>query len=83
MLKANLCRISFIPVFSIYAAIPIIHDVMPNHNRYYSEDWIALAGMYVLGTLISLPLFYLLKKRIRVAVAFQSPRSFLACLLQF
>ena len=62
MLKANLCRVSYIPVFSLYAAIPLVHDVMPNHNRYYSEDWIALAGMYLLGTLISLPLFYLLKK---------------------
>jgi len=46
---------------------------MPNHNGYYSEDWIALAGMYVLGTLISLPLFYLLKKAdksgIRISIA--------------
>lgn len=83
MLKANLCRISYIPVFSIYAAIPLIHDVMPNHNGYYSEDWIALAGMYALGALISLPLFYLLKKRIRAAAVFQSPRSFHACLGQF
>lgn len=62
MLKANLCRISYIPVFILYAALPLFHDVMPNHNGYYSEDWIALAGMYALGSLISLPLFYLLKK---------------------
>lgn len=86
MLKANLCRISFIPVFSIYAAIPIIHDVMPNHNRYYSEDWIALAGMYVLGTLISLPLFYLLKKADKsgsgVSIASLFPRLLTSILAQ-
>lgn len=73
MLKANLCRISYIPVFSLYATLPLFHDVMPNHSGYYSEDWIALAGMYALGTLISLPLFYLLKKAdksgIRVSIA--------------
>lgn len=62
MLKANLCRISYIPVFSLYAALPLFHDVIPNHNGYYSEDWIALAAMYALGTLFCLPLFYLLRK---------------------
>lgn len=62
MLRANLCRISYIPVFSIYAVLPVIHDVIPYHNGYYSEDWAALAGMYALGVLISLPLYYLLKK---------------------
>lgn len=62
MLRANLCRISYIPVFSIYAILPVIHDVIPYHNGYYSEDWLALAGMYALGILISLPLYYLLKK---------------------
>ena len=86
MLKANLCRISYIPVFSIYAVIPIIHDVMPNHSRYYSEDWIALAGMYVLGTLISLPLFYLLKKADKsgnsVSIASHFPRLLTSILAQ-
>lgn len=62
MLKESVYRISYIPVFSLYAVLPIIHDVMSNHNVYDSEDWIALAGMYALGTLISLPLFCLLKK---------------------
>lgn len=62
MLRANLCKISYIPVFGIYAVLPIIHDVLPYHKDYRSEDWLALAGMYALGMLISLPLFFLLKK---------------------
>jgi len=86
MLKANLCRISYIPVFSIYAAIPLIHDVIPNHNGYYSEDWIALAAMYALGTLISLPLFYLLKKADKsgsgVSIASLFPRLLASILAQ-
>lgn len=62
MLKANICKISYIPVFSIYAFLPIIHDVIPYHNGYDSEDWLALIGMYALGMLISLPLYYVLSK---------------------
>lgn len=38
MLKANLCKISYIPVFSLYAVLPLIHDVMPYHSDYHSED---------------------------------------------
>lgn len=62
MLKANLCRIFYIPVFTLYAALPIVHDVLPYHKGYSGEDWAALAGMYALGMLISSPLYYLLKK---------------------
>ena len=62
MSKTKLCRIFYIPVFSLYAALPVFHDVMPYHNGYNSEDWIALAGMYALGMLVSSPLYYLLKK---------------------
>lgn len=80
MLKAKLCRISYIPVFSLYAVLPLFHDVMPNHNGYYSEDWIALAGMYALGTLISLPLFYLLKKADKSGVGVSTTSLFLRLL---
>lgn len=62
MLKANLCKISYIPVFSLYAVLPLIHDVMLYHSDYRSEDWIALVGMYGLGLLVSSPLCYLLNK---------------------
>ncbi|MGP8941338.1 hypothetical protein V1605_26490 (plasmid) [Enterobacter soli] len=62
MIKGNLSKIAYFPVLMIYAGLPLVHDVIPYHRVYNSEDWFALAGMYVLGTLIAFPLLYLLRK---------------------
>ncbi|EGN2451091.1 hypothetical protein IIF46_003288 [Salmonella enterica] len=62
MVKNNLCKIVYFPVFIIFAGVPLTHDVIPYHEWYNTEDWFALAGMYALGILIASPLYYLLWK---------------------
>lgn len=62
MTKGSFRKISFIPVFVMYFGFPLIRDVLPYHNDYSLQDWLALGGMYAIGLLIATPLLYLLIK---------------------
>lgn len=86
MIKGNFSKIAYFPVLMIYAGLPLVHDVIPYHRVYSSEDWLALAGMYVLGTLIAFPLLYLLRKSDKYgygnSVNSIIPRVFITVLMQ-
>ncbi|MGK3194555.1 hypothetical protein [Enterobacter soli] len=83
MIKGNFCKIAYFPVLMIYAGLPLVRDVIPYHSGYNSEDLFALAGMYVLGTLIVFPLLYLLHKSDKFGYGNSIiPRVFVTLLLQ-
>lgn len=55
-------KIIFLPFFCIYYGFAIIRDVVPFYQDYALMDWLALIGMFIIGTSISLPLFLTLLK---------------------
>lgn len=62
MKKGNFRLIAFVPMFVMYFGFPLIRDVVPFHEIYTYQEWLALLGMYVIGTLLAAPLIYLLIK---------------------
>ncbi|WP_446028812.1 hypothetical protein [Lelliottia amnigena] len=62
MKKGNFRLIAFVPMFVMYFGFPLIRDVVPFHDIYTYQEWFALLGMYVIGTLVAAPLIYLLIK---------------------
>jgi hypothetical protein len=62
MAKVSYRIIAYIPVFVMYFGFPLIRDVLPFHQDYSYEDWMALGGIYAVGALIASPFLYLLIK---------------------
>lgn len=61
-MKINAPRMAYLSLVTIYLLVPVIHDVMPGYPDLKTNDWVALLGIYALGCIAALPLFFQLLK---------------------
>ncbi|WP_285112603.1 hypothetical protein [Leclercia adecarboxylata] len=61
MKKSNHWKLVYLPVFAVYFSFPIIRDVIPGYEYYEMDDWLTLAGLYLIGIVVALPVLLLLK----------------------